>query len=117
MSGISDAQLTEAQTVAAVVTMQNLYSLANRTDDALVDRCTAENIAYAAFFPLGGFSPLQSQTLTDVADRLGAARQQVSPAWLLQRSPVHGPVPRHILVGPPTREHRRRTGPARRRDR
>ncbi|MFD3563827.1 oxidoreductase [Streptomyces sp. NPDC058686] len=87
LSGISDAQLTEAQSIAPVVTVQNLYNLANRADDALVDRCAKENIAYAAFFPLGGFNPLQSQTLDDVAHRLGASRQQVALAWLLQRSP------------------------------
>ncbi|MFE2842113.1 aldo/keto reductase [Streptomyces scopuliridis] len=66
--------------------MQNLYNLAARQDDDLVDRCAAENIAFAAFFPLGGFSPLQSGTLTDVAGRLGASPQQVALAWLLQRS-------------------------------
>ncbi|ALO96180.1 Oxidoreductase [Streptomyces hygroscopicus subsp. limoneus] len=87
LSGVSDAQLTEAQAIAPVVTVQNLYNLANRADDALVDRCAAENIAYAAFFPLGGFSPLQSQALADVAERLGASQQQVALAWLLQRSP------------------------------
>ncbi|MEV7863296.1 oxidoreductase [Streptomyces hirsutus] len=87
LSGVSAAQLTEAQTIAPVVTVQNLYNLANRADDALVARCAAENIAYAAYFPLGGFNPLQSQTLTDVAARLGASRQQVALAWLLQRSP------------------------------
>jgi pyridoxine 4-dehydrogenase len=87
LSGITDAQLTEAQAIAPVVTVQNLYNVANRADDALVDRCAAQNIAYAAFFPLGGMNPLQSQTLTDVADRLGASRQQVALAWLLQRSP------------------------------
>jgi pyridoxine 4-dehydrogenase len=69
-----------------VVTVQNLYNLANRGDDDLVDRCAAENIAYAAFFPLGGFTPLQSDTLTRVAARLGATPQQVALAWLLQRS-------------------------------
>ena len=88
LSGASDAQLTEAQAIAPVVTVQNLYNLADRHDDALVDRCAAENIAYAAFFPLGGFSPLQSRTLTDVAARLGASPQQVALAWLLQRSPT-----------------------------
>ncbi|WP_405868012.1 oxidoreductase [Streptomyces sp. NBC_01515] len=87
LSGVSDAQLTEAQAIAPVVTVQNLYNLANRADDALVDRCAAENIAYAAFFPLGGFTPLQSTTLADVAERLGASHQQVALAWLLQRSP------------------------------
>ena len=86
LSGVSDAQLTEAQAIAPVVTVQNLYNLANRTDDALVERCAAENIAYASFFPLGGFSPLQSETLTKVAARVGASAQQVALAWLLQRS-------------------------------
>ncbi|GAA1645435.1 oxidoreductase [Kribbella alba] len=86
LSGVSDAQLTEAQTIAPVVTVQNLYNLANRSDDALVARCAAEGIAYASFFPLGGFSPLQSETLTNVAARLGASPQQVALAWLLQRS-------------------------------
>jgi aryl-alcohol dehydrogenase-like predicted oxidoreductase len=87
LSGVSAAQLTEAQAIAPVVTVQNLYNLANRADDSLVDRCAAENIAYAPYFPLGGFNPLQSQTLADVAARLGASRQQVALAWLLQRSP------------------------------
>jgi aryl-alcohol dehydrogenase-like predicted oxidoreductase len=67
--------------------VQNLYNVANRGDDALVDRCAAENIAYAPYFPLGGFDPLQSHTLTDVAGRLGVSRQQAALAWLLQRSP------------------------------
>ncbi|MDX6264166.1 MAG: pyridoxine 4-dehydrogenase [Kribbellaceae bacterium] len=86
LSGVSDAQLTEAQAIAPVVTVQNLYNLANRRDDALVDRCAAEGIAYASFFPLGGFSPLESETLTKVAARVGASAQQVALAWLLQRS-------------------------------
>jgi pyridoxine 4-dehydrogenase len=86
LSGVSDTQLTEALTIAPVVTVQNLYNLAKRDDDALVDRCAAENIAYASFFPLGGFNPLQSETLTKVAARVGASAQQVALAWLLQRS-------------------------------
>ncbi|MEV6411417.1 oxidoreductase [Kribbella sp. NPDC051718] len=86
LSGVSDAQLTEAQAIAPVVTVQNLYNLAKRADDALVDRCAAEGIAYASFFPLGGFSPLESETLTKVAARVGATAQQVALAWLLQRS-------------------------------
>lgn len=86
LSGVSSAQLTEAQAMAPVVTVQNLYNLANRADDALVDRCAAENIAFASFFPLGGFSPLQSETLTKVAARLDTSPQQVALAWLLQRS-------------------------------
>ncbi|WP_327233016.1 oxidoreductase [Streptomyces sp. NBC_01317] len=86
LSGVSLTQLTEAQAIAPVVTVQNLYNLANRADDALVAHCAAQNIAFASFFPLGGFSPLQSQTLTDVATRLEASPQQVALAWLLQRS-------------------------------
>ena len=87
LSGASDAQLTEAQAIAPVVTVQNLYNVAHRDDDALVDRCAAENIAFAPFFPLGGFTPLQSDTLNRVAADLGASPQQVALAWLLQRSP------------------------------
>jgi pyridoxine 4-dehydrogenase len=86
VSGVSEAQLTEAQAIAPVTMVQNLYNVANRQDDTLVDRCAKENIAYAAFFPLGGFTPLQSETLTGVAARLGASAQQVALAWLLQRS-------------------------------
>jgi aryl-alcohol dehydrogenase-like predicted oxidoreductase len=86
ISSASDAQLTEAQAIAPVVTVQNLYNVASRADDALVDRCAAENIAYAAFFPLGGFTPLQSATLNTVAEGLGATPHQVALAWLLQRS-------------------------------
>ncbi|MFI1864019.1 oxidoreductase [Streptomyces jumonjinensis] len=86
LSNVTDAQLTEAQAIAPVVTVQNLYNLADRTDDALVDRCAAEGIAFASFFPLGGFSPLQSKTLNTVAARLDATPQQVALAWLLQRS-------------------------------
>jgi pyridoxine 4-dehydrogenase len=88
LSEASDAQLTEAQAVAPVVTVQNLYNLATRRDDALVDRCAAEGIAYAAYFPLGGFTPLQSATLDRVAARLGASPHQVALAWLLRRSPT-----------------------------
>jgi aryl-alcohol dehydrogenase-like predicted oxidoreductase len=86
LSGVSDAQLTEAQAIAPVVTVQNLYNLVTRDDDALVARCAAENIAFASFFPLGGFSPLQSETLAKVAANLDATPQQVALAWLLQRS-------------------------------
>ncbi|MEV4361281.1 oxidoreductase [Nonomuraea sp. NPDC004186] len=86
LSAVSTAQLTEARSIAPVVTVQNLYNVANRQDDALVERCAAENIAYAPFFPLGGFTPLQSETLRNVAARLGVSPQQVALAWLLQRS-------------------------------
>ncbi|MET8256656.1 oxidoreductase [Micromonospora sp. NPDC005205] len=88
LSNVTLDQLDEAQAIAPVVTVQNLYNLANRRDDAVVDRCAAENIAFAAFFPLGGFTPLQSDTLDGVAARLGASPQQVALAWLLQRSPT-----------------------------
>ena len=88
LSEASGAQLTEAQAIAPVVTVQNLYNLATRRDDALVDRCAAEGIAYAAYFPLGGFTPLESATLDGVAARLGVSPQQVALAWLLQRSPA-----------------------------
>ena len=88
LSEASDTQLTEAQAIAPVVTIQNLYNVANRRDDAMVDRCAAEGIAYAAYFPLGGFTPLQSAVLDRVAARLGASPQQVALAWLLRRSPT-----------------------------
>jgi pyridoxine 4-dehydrogenase len=88
LSEASDTQLTEAQAIAPVVTVQNLYNVANRRDDAMVDRCAAEGIAYAAYFPLGGFTPLQSATLDRVATRLGASPHQVALAWLLRRSPT-----------------------------
>jgi aryl-alcohol dehydrogenase-like predicted oxidoreductase len=88
ISGVSSAQLTEAQSIAPVVTVQNLYNLANRRDDELIDRCAREGIAYAPFFPLGGFTPLQSEALDRVAASLEASKQQVALAWLLQRSPA-----------------------------
>ena len=88
LSATSAAQLDWAQAIAPVVTVQNLYNVASRKDDALVDRCAAENIAFAPFFPLGGFTPLQSQVLADVAARLGTSPHQVALAWLLQRSPA-----------------------------
>jgi len=88
VSNVSPAQLAEARTVGPVVCVQNHYNLVHRTDDALVDHCAAEGIAYTSFFPLGGFSPLQSDTLAAVATRVGASPQQTALAWLLQRSPT-----------------------------
>jgi pyridoxine 4-dehydrogenase len=88
VSGVSSNQLTEAQQLAPVVTVQNLYNVADRRDDALVDRCASEGIAFAPFFPLGGFTPLQSGALDRVAARIGATPQQTALAWLLQRSPA-----------------------------
>jgi pyridoxine 4-dehydrogenase len=86
ISGVTAAQLTEAQSIAPVVTVQNLYNVANRRDDELVERCAREGIAFAPFFPLGGFTPLQSDVLDRVAARLETSAQRVALAWLLQRS-------------------------------
>jgi len=88
--GISNAthtQIEEARGIAPVVCVQNHYNLAHRDDDALIDTLAEAGIAYVPFFPLGGFSPLQSGTLDDVAKGLGATPMQVALAWLLQRSP------------------------------
>jgi pyridoxine 4-dehydrogenase len=88
VSVVSPEQLTEAQSIAPVVCVPNFYNLANRADDELVDRCAREGIGYTPFFPLGGFNPLQSDTLDRVASRLGAAPFQIALAWLLHRSPT-----------------------------
>lgn len=87
LSNVTSTQLAEAQRIAPVVCVQNQYNLVHREDDALVDELAAQGIAYVPFFPLGGFSPLQSTALSDVAARLGATPMQVALAWLLQRSP------------------------------
>jgi len=88
VSAVTSKQLSQAQQLAPVVTVQNLYNLAHRQDDALVERCAAEGIAFAPYFPLGGFSPLQSEVLDRVAAAIGATPQQTALAWLLQRSPT-----------------------------
>lgn len=93
ISGASVAQLTEAQSIAPIVTVQNLYNVVHRRDDAMVDRCAAEGIAYAAFFPLGGMLPLQAETLAKVAGRLDATPHQVALAWLLRRSATIALIP------------------------
>ncbi|GAA1548006.1 oxidoreductase [Kribbella lupini] len=93
LSSVTAGQLAEAQAIAPVVTVQNLYNLAQRRDDALVELCARENIAFASYFPLGGFTPLQSGTLTSVAQRLDATPQQVALAWLLQRSSTSVVIP------------------------
>src|ERR1700722_768206 len=88
--GLSNAtlpQVTEAQTIAPVVCVQNYYNVAHRGDDDLIDSLRAQHIAYVPFFPLGGFSLLQSEKLQRVADRLGATPLSVALSWLLQRSP------------------------------
>lgn len=87
LSNVTLAQVREAQRIAPVVCVQNMYNLANRRDDELVDQLAADGIAYVPFFPLGGFSPLQSGALDSVAERLGATSLAVAQAWLLQRSP------------------------------
>lgn len=87
VSNVSPAQLAEAQTIADVVCVQNFYNVAQRGDDAFIDDLAKQGIAYVPFFPLGGFSPLQSTTLNDAAASLNATPMQVALAWLLQRSP------------------------------
>jgi pyridoxine 4-dehydrogenase len=87
LSNVTAAQLAEAQAITEIVCVQNNYNLAHRHDDALIDDLARRGIAYVPFFPLGGFTPLQSSTLSDVAGRLGATPMQVALAWLLQRSP------------------------------
>ena len=87
LSNVTATQVAEAQTITDVVCVQNNYNLAHREDDALIDDLARQGIAYVPFFPLGGFSPLQSSTLSAVAERLGATPLQVALAWLLQRSP------------------------------
>ncbi|GAA1468859.1 oxidoreductase [Nocardiopsis exhalans] len=88
--GLSNAtadQVAEAQGIAPIVSVQNMYNLAHRHDDALIDRLAAEQVAYVPFFPLGGFSPLRSSELSAVADRLETTPVSVALAWLLHRSP------------------------------
>ena len=95
LSNVSAEQFAEGQALAQIVCVQNHYNLAHRHDDALLDTLAAQGIAYVPFFPLGGFTPLQSTTLTDVAARLNATPMQVALAWLLQRAP-------NVLVIPGT---------------
>jgi pyridoxine 4-dehydrogenase len=88
--GVSNAtpeQIAEARSIAPIVAVQNMYTLAFRQDDALIDELAVDGIAYVPFFPLGGFSPLQSESLSAVAQRLEATPMSVALAWLLQRSP------------------------------
>jgi len=87
VSNVSAEQVAEAQSIAPVVCVQNFYNIAHRQDDSLIDSLAEQGIAYVPFFPLGGFSPLQSDTLSRVASRLEASLMAVAIAWLLQRSP------------------------------
>ena len=87
LSNVTPAQIAEARAMVDIVCVQNQYNIAHRDDDALIDELARDGIAYVPFFPLGGFSPLQSETLNGVAARLGATPMQVALAWLLRRSP------------------------------
>ena len=87
LSNVTAAQVAEGQAIAPIVCVQNNYNLAHREDDALIDQLARQGIAYVPFFPLGGFTPLQSSTLNDMAARLAATPMQVALAWLLHRSP------------------------------
>jgi aryl-alcohol dehydrogenase-like predicted oxidoreductase len=87
LSNVTPAQIAEARRIAPIVCVQNHYNLAHRADDALIAGLARDGIAYVPFFPLGGFSPLQSGTLSEAASRLHATPMQVALAWLLRRSP------------------------------
>ncbi|QFY61681.1 aldo/keto reductase family oxidoreductase [Rhizobium grahamii] len=87
LSNVTAKQIADGRKITEIVCVQNQYNLAHREDDALIDQLAAQRTAYVPFFPLGGFSPLQSSTLSDVAADLGATPMQVALAWLLQRAP------------------------------
>lgn len=87
LSNVTPTQVADGRKICNIVCVQNYYNLAHRGDDALIDDLAKAGIAYVPFFPLGGFNPLQSSTLSDVAARLGATPMQVALAWLLRRSP------------------------------
>ncbi|WP_276118901.1 aldo/keto reductase family oxidoreductase [Pararhizobium qamdonense] len=87
LSNVTATQIAEGQSITKIVCVQNQYNLAHRGDDALIDDLASSGIAYVPFFPLGGFSPLQSSTLSNVAARLNATPMQVALAWLLRRAP------------------------------
>lgn len=87
LSNVTRAQIEEGRQICRIVCVQNQYNLAHRGDDALIDQLAREGVAYTPFFPLGGFSPLQSSALSEVAERLKATPMQVALAWLLRRSP------------------------------
>jgi pyridoxine 4-dehydrogenase len=87
LSNVTSKQVADGRKIAPIVCVQNLYNLAHRDDDALIDELAGAGIAYVPFFPLGGFTPLQSTALSDVAKQLGATPMQVALAWLLRRAP------------------------------
>jgi pyridoxine 4-dehydrogenase len=86
LSNVTTKQIADGRRICEIVCVQNYYNLAHRTDDALIETLAGQGIAYVPFFPLGGFTPLQSSTLTEVAGQLDATPMQVALAWLLQRS-------------------------------
>jgi len=86
LSNVTPKQIADGRRICEIVCVQNYYNLAHRSDDALIETLAGQGIAYVPFFPLGGFTPLQSSTLSDVAGRLDATPMQVALAWLLQRS-------------------------------
>ena len=87
LSNVTAKQIEDSRKICDIVCVQNMYNIAHRSDDALIDKLADDGIAYVPFFPLGGFSPFQSVTLKEIAVRLGATPMQVALAWLLQRSP------------------------------
>jgi pyridoxine 4-dehydrogenase len=87
LSTVTPAQIAEGRRICEIVCVQNQYNLAHRADDALIDDLAREGIPYVPYFPLGGFNPLQSSTLSKVATRLDATLMQVALAWLLRRAP------------------------------
>jgi pyridoxine 4-dehydrogenase len=87
LSNVTPTQIAEGRRVCEIVCVQNYYNLAHRADDALIDDLARQGVAFVPFFPLGGFTPLQSSTLSATAGRLGATPMQVALAWLLRRSP------------------------------
>ena len=87
LSNVTSKQVKEARAIARVVCVQNHYNLVHREDDALIDELASNRVAYVPFFPLGGFTPLQSSALSDVAAQLGATPMQIALAWLLHRAP------------------------------
>ncbi|MGJ0453515.1 MAG: aldo/keto reductase family oxidoreductase [Methylocystis sp.] len=93
LSNVTPAQIAEGREICKIVCVQNHYNLAHRVDDALIDELAGGGVAYVPFFPLGGFAPLQSSTLSDVARSLDATPMQVALAWLLRRAPNILPIP------------------------
>ena len=87
LSNVTPAQIADGRRVCPIACVQNMYNLAHRDDDALIDDLARHGTAYVPFFPLGGFTPLQSTALSEVATELGATPMQVALAWLLHRAP------------------------------